>query len=263
MLRSTLCILIISVPLLFYPGQSLAEQSVSNNRVLLIVKDNCSACDDELVRLKAPGGTFDSLSARGWKIGESSTDQIQIINAATIEPLIKKWSIEEFPTVAYIEGDQIIRSFKDGCSTPLDAYTFGWLMKGISERPTVPIPSEITVASTSNYQLRGNHWNIEGNWSASKDYILHHLRGPNHSHLYPQSWPIENWSVEELRSLHDDLHEINRPRTPLNQQLDPGNSVAVGVYVPIQIQRPAYQSATSTSVSASSKSSTTSRPGKR
>ena len=32
-------------------------------------------------------------------------------------------------------------------------------------------------------------------------------RGPNHGHQITANWAIESWSYEELRSLHDDLHE--------------------------------------------------------
>jgi hypothetical protein len=37
--------------------------------------------------------------------------------------------------------------------------------------------------------------------------VLAHLRGPNHGHAAPGYGSLETWSVEELRSLHDDLHE--------------------------------------------------------
>ena len=36
---------------------------------------------------------------------------------------------------------------------------------------------------------------------------MNHLKGPNHGHASVGYGAIENWSYEELRSLHDDLHE--------------------------------------------------------
>ena len=69
-----------------------------------------------------------------------------------------------------------------------------------------------TVPTSGGYPLRGGHWSIAGSYSPSRDQVVQHLRGANHRHLIPAAWSIESWSYEELRSLHDDLHERNRPR---------------------------------------------------
>src|SRR4029079_12262793 len=102
---------------------------------------------------------------------------------------------------------EIVRSFKDGCTTPLDAWTFGWLLKGKNERPKAPIPEPARVDTTNSYRLRGNHWSVDGDWSPSRDTLVSHLRSPNHAGQLASNWRIEGWSNEELRSLHDDLHE--------------------------------------------------------
>jgi hypothetical protein len=63
------------------------------------------------------------------------------------------------------------------------------------------------VESTGSYPLRGNHWSVEGDWNPTRDKVITHLRGPNHYWQLTAAWKIDDWSVEELRSLHDDLHE--------------------------------------------------------
>jgi hypothetical protein len=55
--------------------------------------------------------------------------------------------------------------------------------------------------------LRGNHWSVEGDFNPTSELLVRHLRGPNHGHQIATDWKIEEWSTEELRSLHDDLHE--------------------------------------------------------
>ena len=61
--------------------------------------------------------------------------------------------------------------------------------------------------TTGNYRLRGNHWTLEGDPTPTKQAVVNHLKGPNHGHASIAYGAIENWSYEELRSLHDDLHE--------------------------------------------------------
>jgi hypothetical protein len=119
--------------------------------------------------------------------------------------------LPEYPAVVCVENGEILRSFKDGCSTPLDPYTFGWLLKGFDERERPPVAEAVKVETSGHYPLRGNHWSVDGDWSPTHERIVFHLRGPNHNALFPQEWRIESWSTEELRSLHDDLHEQNKP----------------------------------------------------
>jgi len=176
-------------------------------RILFITAKGSEQCEKELNRLNKSGGDFEALRARGWKIGESTEDHIQLVDRDEVPDLVRKLRAHEFPTVASIEGGEIVRSFKDGCSTPLDVWTFGWLLKGQIERPTTPISEAIRVETTGNYRLRGNHWTVEGDPAPAKQTIVNHLRGPNHGHASGSYGTIENWSYEELRSLHDDLHE--------------------------------------------------------
>lgn len=179
-----------------------------NPRVLFITAKNSDACEKELRRLNQSGGVFEGMRASGWKIGETPDNHIQIVDRETIPELVKQLNVREFPTVACINDGEIVRSFKDGCSTPLDAWTFGWLIKGHSERPQAVIPEEIRVATTGQYPLRGNHWSVDGDWNPSRETVIAHIRGENHARqIVSSEWQIDTWSYEELRSLHDDLHE--------------------------------------------------------
>ncbi len=176
-------------------------------RVLFITAKGCDKCERELNRLRKPGGEFESMQARGWKIGETPDNHIQILDRADVPELAELLKTREFPTVVCVEGVEVVRYFKHGCTTPLDAWTFGWLMKGQDERPKAAVPEEIQVETTGHYPLRGNHWSVEGDFNPTSATLVTHLRGANHVSQLAAEWQIEEWSVEELRSLHDDLHE--------------------------------------------------------
>jgi hypothetical protein len=184
-----------------------AEPAPRNPRVLFIIARDCRRCREELQRLRKPGGEFEAMQARGWKIGESPDSHLQIVDRDSIPDFVRELKVREFPTVCAVSDGQIIRSFKEGCTTPLDAWTFGFLLKGSNERPRGAIPEAARVKWTGSYPLRGNHWSVEGDWNPTQERLIGHLRGPNHGHQITASWAIEVWSYEELRSLHDDLHE--------------------------------------------------------
>lgn len=206
------------------PGQPAAPKTVSaadstssvtrparSKRILLLITPECERCADELRRLSADGGPFDILRRRGWKIGPGTENHIQILDAAVpadaeIAPVIAALQPKSFPVVLYIEQGTIARSFQRGCTTPLDEWTFGWLMTGNDDRPAEPPAEPIQVQTTGNYRLRGNHWSVEGNWNPTHAEVVHHLRAV-HGAQIQSGWIIESWSLEELRSLHDDLHD--------------------------------------------------------
>jgi hypothetical protein len=183
------------------------DTSTRARRVLFITAKDSTRCDEELSRLRRPGGDFERLQARGWKIGAGTASHLQIIDRDTVPELVKQLHAGAFPTVACIEDGEIVRSFQDGCTTPLDMWTFGWLLKGIDERPAASIPEAARAETTGHYPLRGNHWSVDGDWTPARETVISHLRGPNHSVHLNRSWAIETWSYEELRSLHDNLHE--------------------------------------------------------
>jgi hypothetical protein len=177
------------------------------HRVLFITADRCTRCQAELTRLRRPGGDFAALRAAGWKIGEGPENHLQIVDRKSVAELVETLDIAEFPSIICVDEGQIVRSYKFGCTTPLDAWTFGFLSKGIDERPPGTVSEAARVETTNHWPLRGNHWSIDEDWNPTKDKVVTHLRGPNHGHQIKTAWQIESWSYEELRSLHDDLHE--------------------------------------------------------
>ncbi len=196
-----------------------ANRKAHSSRVLFITAKGCAKCDTELARLNAPAGDFAWLRSGGWRIGPGSENHIQIVDRDAIPDLIAKLKPREFPAVACVEDGEVVRSFKSGCTTPLDAWTFDWLAKGVNERPKAAVPEAVQVESTGSYPLRGNHWSVDGDWNPSREKVVEHLRGPNHVAYLQASWHIDSWSYEELRSLHDDLHERYGP-------FDTGSSTA-------------------------------------
>lgn len=178
-----------------------------NLRVLFITAKGCEKCDSELNRLRQPGGEFENMQARGWKIGETADNHIQIVDRADVPEFAELFKDRELPSVICVENGEVLRYFKHGCTTPLDAWTFGWLMKGKNERPKPAVPEKIEVETTGHYALRGNHWSVDGDFNPSHAKVVAHLRNEFHSPQLVAEWKIDEWSVEELRSLHDDLHE--------------------------------------------------------
>ena len=187
------------------PAES-SRAAPRSTRILFITAKDCEQCAQELARLRKAGGEFEAMVSRGWKIGEGPNNHLQIVERDAIPELVVQLKVREYPTVACISNGEIIRSFKDGCSTPLDAWTFGWLIKGEWERPKAVVPEAIRVKSTGSYPLRGNHWSVEGDLNPSREKIMSHLRGPHGSQI-AANYAIDGWSYEELRSLHDDIHE--------------------------------------------------------
>ena len=203
-------------------GESISESSnspignatpapVTNKRVLIVITPTTDRSRTEMAKLEAPKGPLEILKQKGWKVGSTADDHIQIVDrtkpiATELQPVVSKLPLSDGPVVVAIENGEIARSFKRGCTTPLDQWTFGWLMTGNDDRPADFVPEPITVATTSNYRLRGNHWSVDGDWNPSKDTVVRHLRA-SHSNGIQAGWKIEAWSTEELRSLHDDIHD--------------------------------------------------------
>jgi hypothetical protein len=189
-------------------SSSTVSRPISRNpRVLFITAKDCDRCQQELARLRRAGGDFEKMLARGWKIGETADNHLQIVDREIVADLVRQLEVSEFPTVACVDHGEIVRSFKSGCTTPLDVWTFGFLAKGIDERPPGMVPEAARVETTGNYPLRGNHWSVEEDWNPTRERVISHLRGPNHGSQIAATWKIEEWSYEELRSLHDNLHE--------------------------------------------------------
>jgi hypothetical protein len=177
-------------------------------RVLFIIAKDSTRSNEELARLQKPHGEFDTMRAYGWRIGITEKDHLQIVDYEDVPELVLKLEPLAYPVVAAVKGGEIVRYFKSGCTTPLDAWTFGWLAKGKNERPRAATIEPVTVETTGHYPLRGNHWTIDGDSNPSRATVLTHLRGPNHAHQAARYASLDAWSLEELRSLHDNLHEL-------------------------------------------------------
>lgn len=181
------------------------------SQILFIVEDDCSACDDLQKELEPE---FQAMRISNWKIDHGFDAHIRIINKSDATEVLKLSEEEanemQLPNVVAIRGGEVVRYFKSGCSTPLDRWTFDWLFTGVDRRPAPPPIEEITVETTGNYPLRGGHWSVEGDWHPSREKVLTHLRGPNHAQQLKPIWKLEVWSREELRSLHDNLHELEQ-----------------------------------------------------
>jgi hypothetical protein len=190
------------------PAKSAVTQAaVRNPRVLFITAKDSPRSDEELLRLRRVGGEFDKLRSAGWTIGAGPENHLQVVEREAIPELIEQLKVRDFPTVACVDQGQIVRSFAAGCTTPLDVWTFGFLAKGIDERPQGTVSETARVETTGHYPLRGNHWSVDEDWSPPREKVVSHLRGPTHGHQIRADWAIESWSYEELRSLHDNLHE--------------------------------------------------------
>ncbi len=151
-------------------------------RVLLIVGKDCPRCERELARLRRPGGDFEKLRSRGWKIGSGPENHLQIVDREALRTLSEEVAAQvadqPLPKVICVRDQEIVRSFTTGCTTPLDMWTFGWLIKGIDERPPGWVPEKARVESTGHYPLRGNHWSIDEDWNPSRERVIAHLAAP-------------------------------------------------------------------------------------
>lgn len=66
-----------------------------------------------------------------------------------------------------------------------------------------PKPAPVAVAAVD---VRPGHWNITGDWNASKAKVIAHLRN-EHPSKAAQHEPLESKSLETLLTYHDDAHE--------------------------------------------------------
>lgn len=205
-----------------------------SKRILVVTSAECQGCAEAILQLESANGPFELLRQRGWKIGAGPENHIQIIDvasnadsdvallAASLHPL-------NGPVVVCVERGEVTRAFHRGCTTPLDQWTFGWLMTGDDQRPIPYPPLPVSVPTTDHYPLRGNHWSVEGNFNPTREYTIQHLRSA-HARELLADWNIESWSLEELRSVHDDLHERAegfRGRTMASKSI-PGTSSVPG-----------------------------------
>ena len=179
---------------------------VHARQVLIVVQPDCENCDQLLGEVE---NDFEAMRGNGWKIGSAAGDHVRIVEQAEVTELRAEIEKPTFPQVLAVRDGKVLRSFTSGCSTPLDMWTFDWLMTGLERRPVPPPIEPVTVPTSGNYPLRGGHWSVDYDWHPSRDRVLRHLRGPNHARQIRANWYLETWTVEELKSLHDNLHELD------------------------------------------------------
>ncbi len=119
-----------------------STRTARRERVLLITATECPKCETELARLQAAGGEFERMRKKGWRIGSGPENHIQVIRAEQIPELVQQVKAHNYPVVVAINNAEVVRSFKSGCTTPLDAWTFGWLAAGIDQLPR-PAPKNL------------------------------------------------------------------------------------------------------------------------
>ncbi|HTI52538.1 MAG TPA: hypothetical protein VL475_16355, partial [Planctomycetaceae bacterium] len=73
------------------PSDSEAEGVVPRNpRVLFITSQGCERCARDLARLRRPGGDFEAMQSRGWKIGPEADCHLQIVDRTSIPELVAR-----------------------------------------------------------------------------------------------------------------------------------------------------------------------------
>ena len=129
------------------------ELTARDPRVLLITAPDCEECFRVLIKLRSPGCAFEAMRSRGWGIGPGPHNHVHIVDREAVSELVKEAQIREYPAVVCVSEGTVIRGFKSGCTTPLDAWTFGWLLTGKNERPAGFVAESVRVASTGSYRL--------------------------------------------------------------------------------------------------------------
>jgi len=79
--------------------------------------------------------------------------------------------------------------------------------------PVVVAPVQRTAVVSPQYRSQWPPtWNVNGDWNASREKYLNHLRNnANHKGKFWQSYPLETWTRGQLAALHDDDH-VHRVR---------------------------------------------------
>lgn len=175
-------------------------------RLLLLHSPSSEPSRTELAKLRVAEGEFQYLEARGWKIGDSVFEHIQMIDADVWPGTAQMHGVTRFPWVGCLERGHVVRTRKAGCTPPLNGDTLYRLLTG-GPPSAKPLPGR-----SQQYPLRAGHWYIDGDFDPILETVITHLRSPMHREQIPAAWKIEDWSYEELRSLHDDLHELGLSR---------------------------------------------------
>ena len=172
-------------------GEAVGDSDKEKKVRMILVTDppNCGPCRDLEKTLLATLRNEQHKKA-GWTIGNSDTDTIQVLtlsnpnDAKVIEelglsyfaiPAFIRYGSEDENLIGNVSYDTLLRYLHGGNKTPY---------------------------YTSKTKVK---WNINGDFSPSKQTIIKHLRSDK-EHADVALWPLEILSKEELISLHSDIH---------------------------------------------------------
>jgi hypothetical protein len=140
------------------------------------------------------------LRSVGWRVHGGAGAQVQVIEVASATQ-------ESF--VYYDRNGWKQREVGVGCGEPLDQWSITWLYTGKHTRPKLK-KVRVTASHTGNYPIRGSWYNVDNINNPSKQYLIQHLRGPNHRDAFKYFDNLESWSYSELMSAHSDHHSDER-----------------------------------------------------
>lgn len=158
---------------------------------MILVTDppNCGPCRDVDRTLLATLRNEQHKKA-GWTIGNSETDTIQVLSLSNPEEakIIEELGLSYFAIPAFVRYGSDDENLVGNVSYE----TFLRYFHGGNK-----IPSYNGKTKT--------RWNINGDFSPSKETLIKHLR-TDKDHSAVASWPLELLSREDLTALHSDLH---------------------------------------------------------
>lgn len=149
-------------------------------RALLFTASWCGPCQ------QMKRDTLPPLVERGWKIGESNTDHIQVIDSDDFPGLMKRWNVSRLPTLIYLEGETEVRR-SVGYQSP---HAVGQLFD----------PPAVQAASA--YSAR---WTFPGSGRAD---LINHLAS---EHNYTVE-SLERMTTDQLSQIHDNDHDNTTTR---------------------------------------------------
>lgn len=167
------------------------RQPVTDNRPLLIAYNptSCAPCIAKVQAVK-DANFFNVKDVR-----ENVPDWVKQIGEARGYP-VYHW---ETPS-GYVSDTH------HSVETLIERYKNSQIVK-----PTTAVPAAPTTP-IATYPANRPRWNVEGDWNPSKAKVISHLLShSNHRGKYNRAW-LEQLSLAQLRTLHDDDHDNRASR---------------------------------------------------
>jgi thiol-disulfide isomerase/thioredoxin len=192
------------------------------HRVIIMVGDTwCPPC---VVLEPALVAALEKLKAKGWSVGETADNHVQVVRLA------KDFDADDFPSelaettgisfpyLVKIEDGKVVRRWRYDADARFDAYTINWLFTGkhrtaIEAQPPPAAAPPALATTEAHYPLRGGFWGLNGDYSPPRESLEQHLAA---SHNFDRAW-LAQLSYSELQSLHADDHEGRTNRTYANK----------------------------------------------